>query len=443
MKKALFLLTVIVFFLTSCGTGEQSRGQQKQGEKETLILVSFEDNAELNKQVALFNKNNDHYQIEIQRYHRSDQPEEDGLVRLQREIMSGKGPDLINFGQQYTTSDIMGKYTEDLLPFLEETVRQNQEDYFNNILEAFYYKEGLYAVPVSFTLETFAGSREALNHRDHWNIQEMMECYQKKQDGMILYPGETKRDVFATILTGSMEYYIDWEKGTCRFDGEEFQKLLQFANQFPDELRMEDDYSVKQIFQNGEALLLPLRLNHIFDICRTEFIFEEEDISYIGFPVEGKSGMVIKPSSPMLAISAGSKHKEASWKLIEQLLSRQYQNSLEDAYPINRSALEEKLLKNREPEYIVDEEGNRVMQVKEQVLFEGEEPIDIFCITEAQADTLLNLIDSAAICAANDYQLYSLILEEADGYFSGDKALQDTVNVIQGRAMIYISEKGK
>lgn len=43
--------------------------------------------------------------------------------------MSGEGPDLIDFGWDYTTSDIVGKYTEDLFPFMERAgIRR--EDFF-------------------------------------------------------------------------------------------------------------------------------------------------------------------------------------------------------------------------------------------------------------------------------------------------------------------------
>lgn len=82
--------------------------------------------------------------------------------------------------------------------------------------------------------------------------------------------------LFGMILTGSMDTYIDWESGECSFD--------------------------------GEALLLKLRLSEIYDICKAELIFGEKDVAYIGFPVDGECGTVIRPSYPMLAISIGSEY---------------------------------------------------------------------------------------------------------------------------------------
>lgn len=53
----------------------------------------------------------------------------------------------------------------------------------------------------------------------------------------------------------------------------------------------------------------------------------------------------------------------------------------------------------------------------------------------------MGLIEEAAIANVKDYQLYSLLWEEADSYFSGSKSLEDTVRVMQSRASIYISER--
>lgn len=414
-------------------------GTNAAGEKTTLVLAAFEENRSLIKQVEAFNQSNTEYEIQIEYYERALNAEEDGVVRLQREIMSGAGPDLIDFGMNYTTSDIVGKYTEDLLPYLEKA-GIDKADFFTNIWDAMCYRGGLYAMPVSFTLATFVGKTAELGGRECWNVKEMIECFQEKS-GMMLYPGETKIDVFGTILTGSMETYIDWENGRCSFDGEAFKQVLSFANRFPDHLELSEDFSVKQTFLNGQALLLNVRLSDIYDICKAELVFGEEDVTYIGFPVDGNCGTAIRPSYPMLAISIGSKHKEAAWSFIGQFLEKDYQKEVKYEFPVRRSVLEEKLLENREPEYETDEEGNRKTTVKAEVVFEGEEPAELYCITKKQADKLIGLIESAAFCTTTNYQLYNVFLEEAGSYFSGGKSLEDVVAVMQGRVSIYVGER--
>lgn len=435
MKKVIFLLLMVALCLSACS-------DQKEQGPEILVLATFQENPELHRQVDLFNQNHKDYQIEIQNYQRSLQKEEDGIAMLQREIISGRGPDLIDFGAEYATSDILGGYTENLMPYLKAEAAENQEEYFTNILESFCYNGKLYAMPVSFILDTFAGSKKTLGDREYWNVREMMACYRERPKGTMLYPGETKSDVFSRIILGSMEYFIDWENGTCSFEQEEFKDMLAFANMFPDTLQLDEDFSVKQTFLDGDALIIPTRIAGIYEISRAEYIFGDTDICYIGYPMEGVSGTVISPDAPMLAISIGSEHKEVCWEFIGQYLDRDYQKTL--GLPVNKKAMEEKLAESLTPEYTVDENGDRKPVVKSQVAFAGEESADnIYCLTKEQTIRLMHLIESAEINDANDYHLFRIIYEEAESYFSGDKTLEEVTEIIQSRASVYVSEKSK
>lgn len=308
-------------------------------------------------------------------------------------------------------------------------------------MEAFSYRDKLYAMPVSFTLETFAGSLEALDERECWNIEEMQDCYLQREKDMLLYPGQTKKDVFGTILSGSLEYYVNWEEGTCNFDGGEFADLLQFCNLFPEALQLADDFSVKETFLNGKALLLPLRLKSVFDICRADYIFGEDEISYIGFPVEGVYGTMITPGNVVLAIVSGSENKDAAWQFIDSFFSEELQAETISGFPICKAALEQRLAEAQKPEYTTDAEGRQVQKAKAQITFEGEEPIELYALKQKQAKALRSLIEKAQISTSTDCKLHSILLEEAEGYFCGQKTLEDTVQIIQKRASVYVGER--
>lgn len=433
MKKIFILLITVMLLFGGCSSEEQL------GPK-VLTLAVFEENQSVAEQVVEFNKNNPEYQIEIVEYSRSVVPQEDGRAKLQREIMSGEGPDIIDFGSFYTTSDITGCYTENLLPYLEKEVQNGENAFFENVLDAFCYQGSLYAVPVSFGMHTFAGSKEVLGDMKQWNISEMMDFYARCPEEMILYPGEMKKDVFATLLTGSMDYYIDWETGSCAFAGEEFQKVMSFANSFPDTIQYVEGESLKQRYLDGKALLLPLYMTDIYDICKAEFIFGEQ-VSYIGFPVEQSSGTVIIPTGSMLAISISSEHKEIAWEFIYGFLQEEYQMQIENGFPVCKAALEKKLAEQECIEYVTDEAGNSVPLVKREVRFEGEEAVPIYNISKEQAERLITLIEEAEICTAIDYQLYNALLEEAGSYFAGDKTLEQAAEIMQSRALLYVNER--
>ena len=443
MKKIRFVWMLLILILLMPGISACSgEGQAEQAEEqaEVLVLAAFDESSYLRKQVELYNAAQSDYNIVIKQYERSEKPEEDGVLRLQREIVSGSGPDLIDFGNGYTTSDIVGMYTEDLYAWLGE---EGRKACFDNVLTAFSYQEGLYAVPLGFLLKSFAGRTENLGERSGWTIGEMLECFREQDRERLLYPGAFKMDVFGMILTGSMEYYIDWETGECAFDGEEFRAVLEFCNGFSQQMEIEEAFSVKETFQEDRALLMPVRISTIYDICRTELIFGGQEVTFVGFPVESGCGTMIESCGPVLAVSSGSRHKEAAWEFIRRCLDAPAQRELPSGFPICRSVLEEQLGDAMEMTYEADENGVKYPVVKQQVIFEGEEPTDIYSITGEQAERLLGLLEGARSSSQTDRRIYQIFLDEAANYFGGAKSLEETADVIQARVSMYVAEKIK
>lgn len=431
--KLLFML-ILAVCLTACG----KNAEEEAGNQKVLILADFDDSEYLRELVKQYNELQQEYRIEIRQYERSEEIKKDGVLLLQREIAAGKGPDMINFGNGYTTSDIVGGYTEDLFSYLEEAPGK---DYFENILQAFSYKSNLYAVPLGFSLSSFAGTKQNLGDRSSWTITEMMECYYGQEKEQLLYPGAYKKDVLGTILTGSMEYYIDWETGECNFNGSEFCDVLRFCNGFSDHLEITDDFSVKQTFLEDKSLLLPVRMRSVYDICRVEHIFGGQEVTFIGFPVDGENGTMIQSCGPVLAISRNSRQKSAAWAFITWLLSPSVQSELPSGFPVCRSTLEEQISQASEIEYETDAEGVERQVVKQTVSFEGEPPVEIYCITQEQAEQLLALIEQAENISQVEPKIYQIFLEEADYYFNGAKSLEETADVIQSKVYIYVNEK--
>lgn len=428
---------VFALILTGCGTKED----EKTG-KISLVVASFDEDIDLENQIRLYNRTHYDYEIEFRKYERTEQKTGDGIAKLQREIISGEGPDIINYGKDYSVTDVLGEYTEDLLPYIRK-IESDNNSYFINILNAFTYQNKLYAMPVSFSLKTYAVKKTIVEDKKSWTIGEMMMYYQNEysnlQGSFMLYPGATKKDVFGSMIKCSIGSFVDWENGTCNFEGEDFKKLLEFANQFPDNLRITEEFSPMQSFANGDALLYPVSLNSVYDISKTEAIMGQ-NITYIGYPTNGLSGTVIEPGSLMLAISADSEHKKAAWEFINQFIEVEYQNKISAGYPICKNALDNQLTDGRNEEYVIDADGNRTLVAKSSVIFEGETPINIYGITEEQENCLLQIIDDASVSSAYDSTVHSILLEEAEQYFSGQKDLEETSEIMQNRISIYMEE---
>ena len=120
-KLRLFIILILAVCLTACGKNAEVETKNQK----VLVLADFDNSEYLREQVKQYNEMQQEYRIEIKQYERSEEVEEDGVLLLQREIAVGKGPDMINFGSGYTTSDIVGGYTEDLFSYLEEDAEKD------------------------------------------------------------------------------------------------------------------------------------------------------------------------------------------------------------------------------------------------------------------------------------------------------------------------------
>lgn len=434
IRTNIAFLLLIASVLSGCGSIKEP--SEIADATNVLTIASVGSSSSLKGLVNEFNESHSEMRIEITEYARSENEEEDGILLLQREIASGEGPDLIDFGDDFTTEDIVGEYTEDLWPFIEGNI----SEYFANIFDTFSYKGKLLAVPLSVSLKSFVGRTSRIGDATSWTIAEMMQCY-REQEGITLYPGAIQMDVLGTILEGSMEEYIDWESGDCSFDGEAFRTMLAFCNEFPNTLDLDEDFSVKKSFAEDTTLLLPISISNEFDVYRAECIFDEEDVTFIGFPTDGASGTMLQTDGPVLAISIGSTNKEAASEFIRWCLSEETQKALGYGIPVNRNALDNRLQKAMTIEYATNEEGDSVPVSKAQILFDGEEAQEIYAISQESAEDLRELMENVNQSSQTNSRIRQIVLEEAAYYFNGDKSLEAATDSMQSRARLYVSER--
>ena len=105
-----------------------------------------------------------------------------------------------------------------------------------------------------------------------------------------------------------------------------------------------------------------------------------------------------------------------------------------------RSELENRIKQAEMPEYESDEAGNRVKTVKDTILFEGEDAIDIYCIENRDGAQLLEIIENAETAYAVDLRLWDIVMEEVNNYFEKGKDMDEVLNIIQSRASVYVAE---
>ncbi|MCL2051815.1 MAG: extracellular solute-binding protein [Lachnospiraceae bacterium] len=435
MKNHIILILLLLSFAFA-GCARPSEAEVKVLELAVYYTGSQLSGSELIQAVNTYNENNSVVKIEVINYSDNYPDAWEALNQIKIEIIAGKGPDMIDFGSAWGYSPLVSGMMADLYPLMQNDALFDRQDFYFNIIESFAVGESLYVLVPSFRITSFATNNSELSNLERMNINQLVDAYNKLDDESILFPGETKKSVLAMICFGGMENYIDWGQGIAYFDGSSFKEILNFANQFSLTLNISDDYSAKAFFTEGRALLYPVSIDSVYGTARVRMLYGETP-AYIGYPFDSGNGNIADFANIAIGISGVSKNKEEAWGFIKTLLDNEFQDNLKRGLPVRISSLEQKLLGAMEIEYDIN--GGRV--VKERLIWDGEEPADIYQISAEDAETLKSIIKKIEFNATVDSAVYNIMLEEADYLFNDDsRNVDDVADIIQNRASIYLKE---
>ena len=457
MRRIIIMLSAVAFLITcitgcgketgACGNenvNESAKYEQSENmntEKEQIVLAMLFEDDELSndadeilqKQIDKINQTHSDYEIVIKEYRREEDMYDGNVTLLQREVVSGEGPDIINYRWDYNVAAVTGKYTVDLRQYIDNNP-EIKENLFPNILDALSVEGGLYALPSTIRLNTLVGCKAEIGDIRRWDVEAMLGIFEKSGKE---YPlGHlNKLDVFNRIFCALTNEYVDWEKGTNSFDSDEFRSILEYADKF--DLNYGDEswngFGVKDYVVNGYIVA------DVFDTARIECEFQTEDVNYVGFPCHDGCGTIVEPGDNVMAISMSSKHKDQAWEFMKQLMSDEYQLDMAESFnlPITRSAMDKMLDEAKKVEYNGDEMVAKAMYQPDETY----ESFPIYSITDKQAEDLISLIESVDKSYSLNPKVDYVIYEEADAFFAGQQSIDQTIDNIENRVWLYISEK--
>ncbi|MBQ2824574.1 MAG: extracellular solute-binding protein [Oscillospiraceae bacterium] len=415
-------------------------------DKQLISVYTHYLNYKTKQQIVEFNQTSDKYQIEVRSYSDYDDGTGDytaGYTKLTNDLISGDIPDILIIDQYSMPVDsyISKGILADLNQFIDSDETINRADYLTNIFDAYSIDGKLYQLVPDFTINTLVGKTSLLDGKQSWTMAEYLEFVKGKPEG--IFQEWTKENFLANFLSYGMGSYVNKETGECYFNTADFKALLEAANEYPEEINYDELYKdesywndLQASYRNGTQLLSAeyiYRFNSMIEIEKGKF---GEEVTFIGYPVSSGNGSVINANSSY-AITAKAKNPDGAWEFLKYFLSDDYQNNASN-FPVKLSAYDALKEQAKEKPFYTDENGNKVEY--ENTYWIGETSVDIGVNTDADNEKLMNLITSASTTYQYDTDLMKIITEEAAAYFSGQKSLDETADIIQNRASIYISE---
>jgi len=413
-------------------------------EKKILTYGAFYLSFYAERDITAFNRQSQEYRIMVQEYGDASMSFDKKMEGYAKALEAGNIPDIIDLTYCPMTLEtlICVGAVEDLTPYLEADETIKKEDYIPNVLSAYERDGGLYAIMPCFGVEAFVGRADEIGEKKTWTTEDVITLLDSKEADTKLLPGADKWSILWIMCNRNQDMFIDKDSGACSFTGEEFKKILEFANRFPNE---GNDDSTLDDLRNGRTLLNREVITSVQQYQMYEYMFGGP-VNTIGYPSFGESGLTLKSNGTTVAMSAYSENKEGIWEFIRFNLSKERQEnagSPNGGFPILKSALEKQFEKDMEQEYIKDENGSQREMPKSTWMrsLGGEEfTVEVYAANEEQVARVREMIETAQNEESMNTEILNIISEEASGYFEGQKSVEDVAAVVQNRVQLYMNE---
>lgn len=330
--------------------------------------------------------------------------DEAGLDKFRAELAAGAF-DLVVFHHQIDTS---ASGFEDLYPYIDRDPDLSREDFMPNLLESSTVKGELHQLWNSVSVSTLAAREEVVGDGRGLSAADCRELVNSRDDLQSVLDNKfsdvngLRQDTLQNVAIMGAAVFVDKDNASCSFDSAEFAELLSLCKS----IEANPDSSGDDFLLNSAG----------FDLS-----WLEERLgpcSFVGYP-DGGDGLhfYILPNdftyAVTMAIPTGSQNKEGAWYYIKSKLSRSSQLKLAN-------------------------EGRGLLPV----MYEPAQDFISQNFEADQAQSIFGLLERTKYSELyGDSVLRDMIIDSSQAYLAGSKSLEETVQLIQGKASVYVAER--
>lgn len=409
------------------GRQETENQGQEPSDKIELELAATYPSAFLKQAIIAFNRQSNEYHI-VLREPADGESRLDFQTRLQAEISGGGGPALLSDD----VMDLKSAVEKEVLRDLTEDFAALEGDIAANARLLGQMDEGRYAVPYSFSVNTFVTSMNVVGEKASWTPEEMMQCVRESGAKAAVSNLDGARLFDILVSRGDL---IDWENKRCELDSKEAVLRLEFANEYGDDGQGEE-MGIR--VAKGEVLSLYMSLSGLMFVQGMEAVFEGQ-AAYIGLPVEnGGNGNIMVGDT--LSVNRACEHPEGAVEFIVYLLGEEMQEKLaKDAcghgvsgFPVTSKGLESMFCSLEE---LIEDEDILESPANFMGYDYTERPL-----SKESIEKIRKLLQCAEPQMHQTDEISAVILEETPAYFSGGKPAGEVCGILQSRIQLYLDE---
>lgn len=412
--------TDIPFLAALCPSSSGSR------QKTVLTLATVTPDSEVLAQVRSFNRSSADYHVELLDFSAllDSGSYADVFTVWNTAIMAGDTPDMIDL------SNLPWHSFADRGLLLDLNTLLPQEALLPWLWDALSYHGGNFTFPGCFTVETLVGKQSRLGNKSSWSVAEFLKL--AEASAIPMFSGMSRELFLSYMEQYLLDAFWDEEAGTCSFDSEEFQALLDYANTLtaPEELGY-DLEDTMLLIRRDLALGEPVTLRSVSQLHQIEAYTVGEPVAWIGWP--GENGAKLR-SAAELAAFKDTAHPDGVSEFLQFLLSEPCQTAFSRfAFPMTVSAFESEITAAMEPRNTNDSDIATEFTVDGTVY-------PIVPLSAEDAARYEAFFERISAQVYSSQQVEAILEAECAALWAGAKTPEETAAQIQRRVELYLAE---
>ena len=351
--------------------------------------------------------------------------------QLRMDLMNGEGPDIVLGGAAYTHLN-----NDECLLDLKQEIRT--EDLFENVINASACDGKLYQCPLAFNVSGIVASENAVTcdlcgfTYDDYKEYVSGPCNGEDPVGFM----SSRTGYFMTCLSRMQD--ACWDADNRSYDTPAFRRLAEYVNDnVTDSIYSEGVYEVSISELTNKENTFEYEMN--FPYFMYYYSDRIAELKVLGIPSEDGRGPSMMAGSSV-GIAAHTKERQACVDFVDLLLSQKIQEAFEewdDNTPVLRSAFEA-AAKRQVDAFNDNYHQNQSRYTRAQLM---EYRLAWYEIDDSVVGEYEKMIESCKSMSTFDPALELIVQEEIPAYFSGQKSLDEVINIINDRSKTYLSER--
>lgn len=401
-------------------------------EKETVTLGVVMTVQDLEQAVAEFNRYSGEYRVEIVDYFSQAESYEDASDRLSLDIVTGKAPDIIALsGIDYSMFCEKGVLA-DLYEFMWEDEDISRDMLVQSVAKAYESHGKLYSIAPAFQLHSMWGYDDVTGGQSGVTFEELFRILEERGKDINAITGfSADEPVLTGLCSASMDEFVDWENGTCDFEGEYFKNLLSFCREYTGNY---NGRTHSERIMRRETVFSVGIISSVADYQIQKALYGNE-VSFIGYPVPKGSGTSVTFRASAVAINAANEDPAGAWAFVKFYLLRGYDGQ---GFPVVKEQFDQVLTAAMREHYTVS--MGRAEKQTNGYYNDGNLAIYIYEASREEVDAVASLVESAENRYEQHPEIQNIINEEAEMFFHGQADLDRTAEKIQSRVSLLLQE---